>query len=179
MTENGMRDERELSLGKVDIGDPDNKQILLEQYKVFVDTMEKALARRQTVNSFFLTANSLLLSASGVMAKQTFESILALIVVLSLATTGILLCVSWRRIIRNYRQLNAAKFDVIHRLEAYLPVALFEAEWTALGRGEDPRKYQSISRTESAVAAVFIILYTIAIASSTVVLLICAGQGKI
>lgn len=50
--------------------DPANLDILFEQYKLFVETSERLVARRQVVNTFFLSANALALSALGLIAKE-------------------------------------------------------------------------------------------------------------
>jgi hypothetical protein len=160
MTKENNDLERELLHELVDFRDPDTRKILFEEYRLFVDSTEKAIARRQVVNNFFLTANTILLSALGVMTKQAFENTRALYMLIPLGIVGILLCVNWQGIIKNYRQLNAAKFKVIHSLESRLPAALFKAEWAALGKGEDSKKYKPISKTEERVAMVFMILYT-------------------
>ena len=46
------------------------QSILFEQYKLFVDSSEKLVVRRQTVNTFFLSINALLLSAAGFIVKD-------------------------------------------------------------------------------------------------------------
>lgn len=148
----------------------DHGRALLDQYKLYVDTMEKAVARRQGINGFYLTANSILITAMGVMVKQSLENIGTLVIVLPLAIAGILICVNWRSILENHRQLNAAKFEVIHRLERQLPAALFKTEWSTLGEG----KYKPISRIEKGVAFALIILYGTAIAISFFALLVYA-----
>lgn len=137
--------------------------LLLEQYKLFVDTSEKLVARRQTVNTFFLSVNALLLSAIGTIAKEVVTTRITIIGIIAISIAGILLCVGWRRLVHSYRQLNAGKFDVINLLEEHLPVSLFEAEWEALGRGNDPKKYIPFTKTEATIPIVFIILYLIAI----------------
>ena len=162
MTDECFDIEKHLFRGQGAPSDEPGKKTLFDQYKLFVDTMEKAVARRQTVNSFFLAANSILLSALGVMGKQAHTDKNALWVAVPLAAAGILLCILWRGIIGNYRVLNGAKFDVIHGLEHHLPAALFEAEWAVLTEGPASKKYTPISKTEGRVAIVFVVLYALA-----------------
>lgn len=145
--------------------------LLLEEYKLFVDTSEKLVARRQTVNTFFLSVNALLLSALGMIAKEVITMRIAFIGVIAIGLAGILLCVAWRRLVHSYRQLNAGKFVVIHLLEQYLPAALFKAEWKALGEGKDKKKYTPFTKTEATIPIVLIVLYGIAIFWSLVYLL--------
>jgi hypothetical protein len=160
---------------RIDTDEQANRKMLLEEYKVFVDTMEKAIARRQIANSFFLTANSILLTAAGLMAKQAFDNTVALAVVIPLAAAGILLCSNWRRLIANYRQLNAAKFDVIHGFEGRLPAAPFKAEWNVLVGDKRSSKYKPISRKEEGVAIAFTVIHSAALAGSIIILIVVYG----
>jgi len=145
--------------------------LLLEEYKLFVDTSEKLVARRQTVNTFFLSVNALLLSAVGLIAKEVITMRIALVGVVAIALSGILLCMAWRRLVHSYGQLNTGKFAVIHLLERYLPAALFKAEWKALGEGKDKKKYTPFTKTEATIPIVFIVLYSISILGILVYLL--------
>ncbi|MBA7495922.1 hypothetical protein ES702_06518 [subsurface metagenome] len=145
--------------------------LLLEEYKIFVGTSEKLVARRQTVNTFFLSVNALLLSAAGVIAKEVIMMRITMIGVVAIGLAGILLCMAWHRLVHSYRQLNAGKFVVIHLLEQYLPAALFKTEWKALGEGKDKTKYTPFTKTEVTIPIVFIVLYGIAILGSLIYLL--------
>ena len=135
---------------------------LLEQYKLLLETSEKLVARRQTLNTFFLSVNVLLLSAIGTISKEvTTEHIIAIgIIAISLA--GVLLCESWRRLVRSYSQLNAGKFVVLHLIEQHLPAALFKAEWEALGGGRDKKKYNPTTSVESWIPRIFSLIYILA-----------------
>ena len=134
---------------------------LLEQYKTFVNTAENMPVRRQAMNTLFLSINVVLLSVLGVIFKEIIKVQMALIGVIALAATGTLLCISWYKLIRSSRQLNAGKFAVIHLLEQYLPAAPFTAEWEFLGKGKDKKKYVRFTQTERIIPIVLIILYVI------------------
>ena len=49
--------------------------VLLEQYKLFVETSERLVARRQIVNTFFLSVNALVLSALALIAKDGYVTV--------------------------------------------------------------------------------------------------------
>ena len=76
-----------------------------------------------------------------------------------IAAGGVALCVAWWHLVRSYKQLNTAKFNVIHAIEGRLPLAPYDAEWVAVGRGEDPTKYQPFSHIELTVPWIFGALY--------------------
>ena len=44
--------------------------MLFDQYKLLVDSSDKLVARRQTVNTFFLSINALLLSTVGFIIRM-------------------------------------------------------------------------------------------------------------
>ena len=136
--------------------DQDNSQShLLEQYKLLVQTSETLVARRQTVNTFFLSINSLLLSVMGIFAREWLSAHMGGLGLVALGIAGVVLCIAWRRLVISYRQLNAGKFKVIQLLEKHLPACIFEAEWESLGRGKDKKKYHPFTKTEVYIPVVF------------------------
>jgi hypothetical protein len=134
--------------------------ILVKQYKLYVEMMDKVSERRHQANSFFLTVNTILLTAltGFVSLSKEFSASYIWIVVPTLA--GVIFCLSWHRLIRSYGQLNSGKFKIIHLLETCLPARLFYAEWDALGQGESS-VYKPFTRTESWVPFVFGGLYIV------------------
>lgn len=137
-------------------------QRLLEQYKLLVQTSESVVLRRQGVNTFFLTINTLLLSGIGLLAKQGLQGQFGAIGMMGISITGVILCSAWTRLVRSHRQLNAGKFAIINTIEKHLPASMFEAEWVALGEGKDDRKYQPFTKTEEATPVVFGVIYGLA-----------------
>jgi len=142
---------------------------LIEQYKIFVESSERLVARRQTINTFFLTLNSLLLTGLGLTLREiiNMQGWLVLVVV-PIGAAGILICILWRRLVLSYKQLNTCKFNIIDILENYLPASLFKAEWVALGEGKDDKKYRPSTKIEMAIPIVFIVVYFLFIATSII-----------
>ena len=130
----------------------------LDIYKRYVDSAEKTTGRRQSANSFFLAVNTALIALTGYLqlggggASQYFG-------IVSLA--GIVLCVAWYLLIRSYRELNRAKFDVITAMEQHLPAAPFHAEWLIIRKSEKGCRYLSFSRVEGVVPWVFLALHAV------------------
>ena len=148
---------------ELDLKDEISRSQLLEQYRIFVQSSETLVGRRQTVNTFFLSINSLLLAAISVFASEgRMTEPFVELVVLALTIAGAVLSYSWWRLVRSYRQLNAGKFKVIHLLEKHLPAAMFKAEWEALGSGTDKSKYSPFTTAESRIPYIFFGLYIVA-----------------
>lgn len=133
--------------------------LLFEQYKLYVEMMDKISERRYQANSFFLTVNTLLVTAlTGFMTLTSVPAIQRLWIIIA-SIAGIVFCLNWRRLIQSYGELNNGKFKVIHQLERRLPAKLFEAEWEALNHGDGTR-YTSFTSMERRVPIVFVALYT-------------------
>lgn len=127
--------------------DNDIKQTV-ELYKVMVSSSESLVARRQGVNTFFLTINGVILTAAGLVIGNQSEARFQSLGILVLTVTGAILALAWQSLIRSFGQLNTGKFAVINRIEAVLPVAVYVAEWKALGEGRNPKKYRSFTSRE-------------------------------
>ena len=129
---------------------------------MLVETSERLVARRQTVNAFFLSVHTLLLSAIGFNFQAAFSSsgwTGPLVALIGLCVAGMLVAYTWRRMVSSFKQLNAGKFAVIEQLERHLPAAMFRAEWVALGEGRDRRKYVPFTATEGRLTVGFGIAY--------------------
>jgi hypothetical protein len=132
---------------------------LFEQYKLYVEMADRISARRMLANSFFVGIHTALITAFTVLLKE--KVLLPTPDGLALVAAVLLLCFIWWWVIRSYRQLNTAKFKVVHALEQLLPAAPYDAEWNALGRGESPRLYLPLTHAENAVPLCFGLLYVL------------------
>lgn len=131
---------------------------LLEQYKLYVGMADKISERRQSANAFFLAVNTALISMLSIIRAKggTSGSNLWYLFV---SVAGMLLCYTWYRLVRTYKDLNSGKYRVVHAIEQYLPVRPYDAEWTALGEGKDENRYLPFTHIEVAVPWVFVVLY--------------------
>jgi hypothetical protein len=129
---------------------------LLDQYKMYVEMADRISQRRATANSYFLSLNSAILAFVGYLTTKDVSEHLWM-----LALGGIALSVLWEALITSYRNLNTAKFKVIHKIEKRLPISPYEAEWLAMGEGKVPELYRPISHIEQGVPYVFIGLHAI------------------
>jgi hypothetical protein len=138
---------------------------LLEQYKLYVQMADNISARRQSANSFFLTVNTALIAFLGLLASPDVggdTGVAAnppLLWVLAVSAAGVVLCYTWYRLVRSYKDLNSGKFKVVHAIENRLPASPYDAEWEAVGRGEDPNLYLPFTHVEIWIPWVFATLY--------------------
>jgi hypothetical protein len=133
---------------------------IMEQYKLFVELMDRVTQRRLNTNTFFLTANTALIAAlSGLSTTRILSEQNYIIIYGLAAVAGVLLCVEWRGIIKSYTQLNQGKFAIILQVESRLPLSMFKAEWKALGDGKNKKLYNPITKTERLIPIIFMFLY--------------------
>lgn len=128
---------------------------LLEQYKLFVESSQKVSEKRITTGNYLLTVNSSLLTVYGIVyATSTAGMWLAI-----LPVAGILVSLTWLSLVISYKDLNTAKFKVIHELEDHLPAALFRYEWHSCEQGRSKKGYKPITHLERWIPVIFAVVY--------------------
>lgn len=136
----------------------DNKETsdaLLEQYKLYVEMMDKVSERRGNANSFFITLHTVVLGIIGINGFSV-EKYWWLIVIL-----GLILSYVWGYLLQSYKLLNTGKFEVIHEIEKELPMNMYAYEWEILDYGKNRAKYWPISHLELIIPIVFAIVYIV------------------
>ena len=143
---------------------------LIEQYKLAAEMADRVSARRGAANGFYFTVSSALLATSESLSLATASA------------AGIVLACAWWLQLRSYRNLNAAKFEVIGKLEQRLPARVFGDEWAILkqepvertvlrsrplGRLVQPlSRHAELSVVEQVVPLVFLALFAVTLAHS-------------
>lgn len=89
-------------------------ELLFEQYKLYVELMDKVSERRHQANSFFLTVNTILITALTSFVALTQQPNIRYGWVSIAIAAGIIFCLTWRRLIQSYKQLNTGKFFRYH-----------------------------------------------------------------
>ena len=138
------------------INKPYNKKelpILLEQYKLISESADKITDKRQSTNNFYLGVNSFILAVASYLAVSKVNTVSILI-----SVSGLLVSVVWLKNINSFKQLNSAKFKVIHELEEYLPARVYQKEDEYLQKG-----YYKLTAVEKWIPIIFGVLYVIII----------------
>jgi len=151
----------------------DYKQHLLEQYKLYVEMADEVSSRRSKANNFFLSVNTLLVTAIGVLTELESSFItLNLWWVLISSFAGVLFSWTWISIINSYRQLNRGKFEgIIPLIEKKLPLAMFKAEWSYLKPKGETSRYTQLTVVEVLVPKIFAGIYVALMVVATILLL--------
>lgn len=132
------------------------KAHLFEQYKLYVESADKVSERRVSANNYLLTVNAFLVTLYGLLAAGPYKGGWAVLVPFA----GILVSLTWCRMVTSYRDLNTVKFSLIHELEREMPAALYDYEWykAEAGRG---KAYHPLTHHERWVPTVFMLLYVV------------------
>jgi len=150
---------------------PGASQTVFQIYALAVEMADRISARRATANSFLLTLQTGLAAALAAFAARVKPGGEAAepdrFVLVLAAVAGLILAVAWWFLLRSYRKLNGAKFQVINKIEeTYFEVRPFLDEW-ALLKKEDPVKrrlrdgYSELGFIEQVVPAAFGVLYLV------------------
>lgn len=121
---------------------------LLSQYQSFVKSSEEISSKRMNSNNFYLSLNTALLGIVGYLFYLNKS-----IIILVLSILGLVVSLVWSEGISSYRELNSAKFKIIHEMENYLPSAPFRKE------DEYLKSYYKITKIEKFVPWIFVSLY--------------------
>ena len=140
-----------------------DQEALLEQYKLFLQTSEDLVSRRQNVNSFYISISSAIVAIMGFLFAMDLGRLSELIIGFAFCVVGIILSISWSKSLSCYGNLNSSKMKIISSIEKQLPLSLFDAEWAALSDKLNKKKYVSFTESEQTIPRLFGLLYCIVI----------------
>lgn len=142
--------------------DGPSEQTVLEIYKMGVEMADRVSARRGAANAFFVTVESALVAALGLI-QPTRET--PWYVAVGVAMSGIAISAAWWLQLRSYRDLNKAKFEIISTIEReHLPLQPFTDEWDVLKKDKVERwrpRYAELGTSERVLPFVFAGVYVL------------------
>ena len=136
----------------------DEKQELLEIYKLHAELADSISKQRGIANRFYmLVLSGLAVLFSAFLQRKNGVPLGWLMVGFGLF--GGLLAAAWYIVIRSYRQLNTGKFKALHELEERLAYPFFRREWDLLEEGRERKTYWRLTIVETFVPAIFFICF--------------------
>jgi len=148
----------------------DSSNLIFDQYKLYVEMADRISARRATTNSFYLTANSFLFVALGILMSNDLVAVVPIILIV-----GVFVSLSWWLLIIYYKNLNSCKYKVINAIEEKLPVKGFLAEWQISKSQDKPlKKRQGLTFIEQWIPISLLCLYSISLIIISVILILVA-----
>lgn len=102
--------------------------LLMDQYKVMVQTSEKLMERRQTTSNLYTTVCTALVALVG--SAFAFENMYAIgVIFFFTGVINIILSLNWSRALDSYDKNNEGKYAVLNEIEKRLPANLFDSEY--------------------------------------------------
>lgn len=141
----------------------ENRQELLEIYKLHAELADKVSQRREGANRLYVSLLTGLLILLAAFLKYGTGMIPVWLVLMAVGVIGILLSASWFIVIRSYRQLNSGKFAALHELEEKLAYPFFKREWELLKEGKDKSRYWKLTVVETFLPISFFVISLILI----------------
>lgn len=145
--------------------------ILLQQYKIMVETSESLIERRQKTSNVYIGIITALLSLVGssfAFANKVVTGIIFIVV----GILTIILSFNWEAMLVNYNKNNEGKFAVINAIEKRLPANLFDAEYTY----NKLKSITSYSEREKTMTKIFKIFGSVvALAGIAIIILVILG----
>ena len=141
----------------------EEKQELLEIYKIHAELADRVSQRREGANRLFvsLLTGALIFLATflryGTNTAFSFGAVL--IIVAAISVLGISLTIAWYIVIRSYRQLNTGKFKALHEIEEKLAYPFFKREWDLLKEGKSRSKYWKLTIVETFLPIIFFVFF--------------------
>lgn len=125
----------------------EDRQVSIEQYKLFAETTEKVSAKRSITNGFFVTINTSLIALFPNLLEKVDSPDQEFFIVI-ICSLGLLLNAIWFTSIKSYKTLNSSKFKVICAMEESLPFKPFTDEWKIIRAKEGWKKYMTLTEVE-------------------------------
>ena len=132
------------------------KSDLLEQYKLYVQSVENDSARRVASNRYLLTLNAALVALYGLQSANFGQGYWTLLIPI----IGVPVSLLWYLIIKSHADLNRIKFDVIHEFEQHLPAAMYKHEWHLAEEGQG-KTYRTVTTIERRIPVLFAVLHVV------------------
>ena len=153
----------------------DEKQELLEIYRLHAELADSVSRQRATANRFYmLVLSGLVVLFSALVQRQ--NGIPLGILMVGFGLFGMLLAAAWYVVIRSYRQLNSGKFKALHELEEQLAYPFFKREWELLEKGQERKTYWRLTVVETFVPLIFFLCF-VALLIIGIYLLVANGVG--
>lgn len=149
---------------------PEDLQRLIDQYKMYQKTSEDLVSRRQSVSSFYITVNGAIVTIAG-MILGLVDGSEKYFILLAMAIVGIILDISWIKLLEAYGSLNGAKMKVISLIEKELPISLYDTEWRVMSDKLNKRKYVSFTDSEKRIPKLFGCIYILLFLASCAMLI--------
>ena len=128
---------------------------LLELYKLHARFADNVSQRRESVSRLHVSLLSGLGLFAGIFTQTSEIKSLNHPMFFAIGIFGIVICFSWRILIKSYQQLNSGKFKALDELENEIAFPFFRREWHFLEEGRKSESYWKLTEVETILPSVF------------------------
>lgn len=115
----------------------DRGELILEMYRIYIDSKERFIDRSFMTNKFYLVIELVLLFIIGIMSSMQFNSLFVII----FSGLGSMIAMMWWFNQDSYQYLIKVKYrDVIEKLEAEFPIAPSILEFQGIQNDQKRKK---------------------------------------
>jgi hypothetical protein len=139
--------------------------LMIEQYKLFVDKTLTYWIQLQSANELFVKVNTAVLGAFGWLA--TTDVHVPVFVIALLLMVALMLSLEWFMTIGSFRKLNIARHEIIQEWELTLPAQPHRYEFQKLRKDPKYHALQGLYKILPGVAAVAYIGLALVVASKS------------
>ena len=132
---------------------------LLEIYKLHAELADRVSQRREGANRLYVSLLVGLVVVLAALLRFGIGGAPEELIIAAIGIFGALLSTSWFVVIRSYRQLNSAKFPVLHELEEKLAFPFFTREWDPESTGGKSNRYWRLTVVEQTLPIIFVLLF--------------------
>lgn len=144
-------------------------KILMEQYKVMVNTTETLMNRRQTASNVFVGILSALISLVG-SSFALANKVTTGIIFFAVGIITIILSMNWRKMLLDYNKNNEGKFAVINAIEKRLPANMFDSEYNY----NKLKNISSYATKETVLCKIFTLIGSVVCVGGIVIIVLAA-----
>ena len=144
--------------------DPKDKAVdRYDEYTHFADSTQTLSDRRQSATQVFIGVNTSIFALIGFLLNDAGLSRWEDLVALPLFIVGVLICIVWDRMISNYRELIAWRFEQLRVMESELKGSykMFTREWERHFQPQANKTSMAFSNLERSLPHIVLGLYVI------------------
>ena len=135
-----------------------------EEYKLFIQYTQQLSERRQAATQTFLTINTAIFSVLAFLVKDGGFAVRQLALFSApLFLVGLVICVIWRKILLQYKELGNWRFEQLRIMEQAMPDSsqVFTKEWDQYYKPRQGKERFGFSRLETWLPQLCIVLYVV------------------
>lgn len=143
----------------IDLENVKEKTLLLEQYRILTEQVNKASENRESLNNFWITLNGAIVGGiSYIKDMQIDGSNPKNFFICALVFFGFVLCIIWIQALGKIGKDIEIKNEMVMEMERFLPAKIFTTSYQIKVRAQEN---DSIASIEKNIPLVFCVAYTI------------------